>query len=102
MDGSEELLSTLYSDCETMENAFGAYPNPSHGSFSIFVKQFKSTGNAQIIIRDINGKVKYKEQVKLNIGANLYFIKDVFAPGVYTIELIDENYERRLIKHVVN
>jgi len=102
MDGSEELLSTLYSDCETMENAFGAYPNPSHGSFSIFWKQFKSTGNAQIIIRDINGKVKYKEQVKLNIGANLYFIKDVFAPGVYTIELIDENYERRLIKHVVN
>ncbi|NBY40180.1 MAG: T9SS C-terminal target domain-containing protein, partial [Flavobacteriia bacterium] len=102
MDGSEELLSTLYSDCETMENAFGAYPNPSHGSFSIFWKQFKSTGNAQIIIRDINGKVKYKEQVKLNIGANLYFIKEVFAPGVYTIELIDENYERRLIKHVVN
>jgi hypothetical protein len=40
--------------------------------------------------------------VKLNIGANLYFIKEVFAPGVYTIELIDENYERRLIKHVVN
>jgi hypothetical protein len=43
----------------------------------------------------------HQETVALNLGANLFMIKAHLAPGVYMIELIDDNYERRLIKHVV-
>jgi hypothetical protein len=100
-DGSEELLSTLYSDCDVATDEITSFPNPSHESFSIFWKQFNTSGDGTITIRDINGKTMHHETVALSLGANLFIIKEHLAPGVYMIELIDDNYERRLIKHVV-
>ena len=101
-DGSEELLSTLYSDCDEDTDEIATFPNPSHESFSIYWKQFNTSGDGTITIRDINGKTMHKETVALSLGANLFIIKEHLAPGVYMIELIDDNYERRLIKHVIN
>jgi hypothetical protein len=43
----------------------------------------------------------HHETVELSLGANLFIIKAPLAPGVYMIELMDDNYERSLIKHVV-
>ena len=100
-DGSEELLSTLYSDCDVATDEITSFPNPSHESFSIFWKQFNTSGDGTITIRDINGKTMHHETVALSLGANLFIIKEHLAPGVYMIELMDDNYERRLIKHVV-
>jgi hypothetical protein len=100
-DGSEELLSTLYSDCDVATDEITSFPNPSHESFSIFWKQFNTSGDGTITIRDINGKTMYHETVELSLGANLFIIKEHLAPGVYMIELMDDNYERKLIKHVV-
>jgi hypothetical protein len=101
-DGSEELLSTLYSDCDAETSEIASFPNPSHESFSIFWKQFNTSGDGTITIRDINGKTMHRETVALSLGANLFMIKAHLAPGVYMIELMDDNYERRLIKHVAN
>jgi hypothetical protein len=101
-DGSEELLSTLYSDCQTTQQEITSFPNPSSESFSIYWKQFNTSGDGNISIRDINGKIIYQETVPLSLGTNLFIIKEQLTPGVYMIELIDDNYERRLIKHVVN
>lgn len=101
-DGSEELLSTLYSDCDVETSEIASFPNPSQESFSIFWKQFNTSGDGTITIRDINGKTMHRETVALSLGANLFMIKAHLAPGVYMIELMDDNYERRLIKHVVN
>ena len=101
-DGSEEMLSTLYSDCDTETSEIASFPNPSHETFSIYWKQFNTSGDGTITIRDINGKTMHRETVALNLGANLFMIKAHLAPGVYMIELMDDNYERRLIKHVVN
>jgi len=100
-DGSEELLSTLYTDCDVTTDEITSFPNPSHESFSIFWKQFNTSGDGTITIRDINGKTMHHETVALSLGANLFIIKEHLAPGVYMIELMDDNYERRLIKHVV-
>jgi hypothetical protein len=100
-DGSEELLSTLYTDCDVATDEITSFPNPSHESFSIFWKQFNTSGDGTITIRDINGKTMHHETVALSLGANLFIIKEHLAPGVYMIELMDDNYERRLIKHVV-
>jgi len=100
-DGSEELLSTLYTDCDVATDEITSFPNPSHESFSIFWKQFNTSGDGTITIRDINGKTMHYETVELSLGANLFIIKEHLAPGVYMIELMDDNYERRLIKHVV-
>jgi hypothetical protein len=100
-DGSEELLSTLYTDCDVATDEITSFPNPSHESFSIFWKQFNTSGDGTITIRDINGKTMHHETVELSLGANLFIIKEHLAPGVYMIELMDDNYERRLIKHVV-
>jgi hypothetical protein len=101
-DGSEELLSTLYSDCDKANDEIASFPNPSHETFSIYWKQFNTSGDGTITIRDINGKTMHRETVALSLGANLIMIKAHLAPGVYMIELMDDNYERRLIKHVVN
>jgi hypothetical protein len=100
-DGSEELLSTLYSDCDAETSEIASFPNPSNETFSIYWKQFNTTGDGIITIRDINGKTMYREIVKLSLGANLFMIKAHLTPGVYIIELMDDNYERRLMKHVV-
>ncbi len=100
-DGSEELLSTLYSDCDVANDEIASFPNPSHETFSIYWKQFNTSGDGTITIRDINGKTVHRETVELSLGANLFMIKAYLAPGVYMIELMDDNYERRLIKHVV-
>jgi hypothetical protein len=101
-DGSEEMLSTLFSDCDTETSEIASFPNPSHETFSIYWKQFNTSGDGTITIRDINGKTMHRETVALSLGANLFMIKAHLAPGVYMIELMDDNYERRLIKHVVN
>jgi hypothetical protein len=101
-DGSEEMLSTLFSDCDTETSEIASFPNPSHETFSIYWKQFNTSGDGTITIRDINGKTMHHETVELSLGANLFIIKEHLAPGVYMIELMDDNYERRLIKHVVN
>jgi hypothetical protein len=100
-DGSEELLSTLYSDCDAETSEIASFPNPSNETLSIYWKQFNTTGDGIITIRDINGKTMYREIVKLSLGANLFMIKAHLTPGVYIIELMDDNYERRLMKHVV-
>jgi hypothetical protein len=100
-DGSEKLLSTLYTDCDVATDEITSFPNPSHESFSIFWKQFNTSGDGTITIRDINGKTMHHENVALSLGANLFIIKEHLAPGVYMIELMDDNYERKLIKHVV-
>jgi hypothetical protein len=100
-DGSEELLSTMYSDCNVAADEIASFPNPSDESFSIFWKQFNTSGDGTITIRDINGKTMHHETVALSLGANLFMIKAPLAPGVYIIELMDDNYERSLIKHVV-
>jgi hypothetical protein len=100
-DGSEELLSTMYSDCNVATDEIASFPNPSDESFSIFWKQFNTSGDGTITIRDINGKTMHHETVALSLGANLFMIKAPLAPGVYMIELMDDNYERSLIKHVV-
>jgi hypothetical protein len=102
MDGSEELLSTLFSECENTSGNIETFPNPSHGSFSIYWKQFKTKGDVKIIILNTNGQQVFQEKVALELGVNLFTIKADLAPGVYMIELIDVNYERKLIKHVVN
>jgi hypothetical protein len=101
-DGSEEMLSTLYSDCDAETSEIASFPNPSHETLSIYWKQFNTSGDGTITIRDINGKTMYRETVALSLGANLFMIKAHLAPGVYMIELMDDNYEQRLIKHVVN
>ncbi len=100
-DGSEEMLSTLYSDCDVATDEIASFPNPSHETFSIYWKQFNTSGDGTITIRDINGKTLHRETVELSLGANLFMIKAYLAPGVYMIELMDDDFERRLIKHVV-
>ena len=100
-DGSEEMLSTLYSDCDVATDEIASFPNPSHETFSIYWKQFNTSGDGTITIRDINGKTLHRETVELSLGANLFMMKAYLAPGVYMIELMDDNFERRLIKHVV-
>lgn len=102
IDGAQELLSTMYSECEGTNSNIESFPNPSLGSFSIYWKQFKTKGDAHISILNTNGKRVFYEKVVLDLGTNLFIIKADLAPGIYMIELIDDNYERRLIKHVVN
>jgi hypothetical protein len=102
MDGSEELLSTLFSECENTNSNIESFPNPSHGSFSIYWKQFKSKGDVKISILNTNGQQVFQEKVAVDLGVNLFNIKADLAPGVYMIELTDVNNERKLIKHVVN
>jgi hypothetical protein len=102
MDGSEELLSTLFSECENNNSNIESFPNPSHGSFSIYWKQFKSKGDVKISILNTNGQQVFQEKVALDLGVNLFNIKADLAPGVYMIELIDVNNERILLKHIAN
>jgi hypothetical protein len=102
MDGSEELLSTMFSECENTSGNIETFPNPSHGSFSIYWKQFKTKGDVKISILNTNGQQVFQEKVSLDLGVNLFNIKADLAPGVYMIELIDVNNERILLKHIVN
>jgi hypothetical protein len=102
MDGSEELLSTMFSECENTSGNIETFPNPSHGSFSIYWKQFKTKGDVKISILNTNGKQVFQEKVSLDLGVNLFTIKADLASGVYMIELIDVNNERILLKHIVN
>jgi hypothetical protein len=102
IDGAQEILSTMYSECEGTNSNIESFPNPSHESFSIHWKQFKTKGDAHISILNTNGKRVFYEKVVLDLGTNLFIIKADLAPGIYMIELIDDNFERKLIKHVVN
>ena len=66
-----------------------AYPNPT--KLDINVKLFAPTqGNAQIVVRDIAGKVVYTHNQMTTAGVNLLTIDaSNFAEGMYMILAID-------------
>lgn len=100
--GGYQIFPMRWSDLTICRNTIGIddnsdnlslsiYPNPSTGLFTITTSGL-SNSNAQLVIRDISGKIVYQENI---IQANQAFVKTIDisdkAKGVYFLNLVDGN-----------
>ena len=82
-------VGTYYMSQSKIENIFfDVYPNPSSGSFNIYL-ELPTTNNINITVFDINGRV-VKEISKDNFISQLFTFDD-FPSGIYTVLLNTDN-----------
>ncbi len=78
------------------ETEISIYPNPSEGKFYIEPGKKNSSSNYELLIKDINGKIIYKN--KLNKDKKFIDLKGT-APGTYFLEIRDNN--TKIIKPLI-
>lgn len=94
-----ELGSTTIS-CNSSEIGISAFPNPANSVISVVFNSEPKQEISSLTIKDINGKlIKVVSHQKSN-GKLVQIDIATFAPGVYTIEINDEEYQ--IIRFVKN
>ena len=88
-----DIVMSLEGIDELTTNGFNIYPNPSDGMFNI--KSERTLDNAQLFIRDINGKLILSEI--LNSDINKIDISNSPA-GIYLLQIITDN---KIINHKI-
>ncbi len=77
-------------------NDFKVYPNPSHGAFFVELNNLSIGESNYLIIRDISGKIIWKEQ----FNAVKKAVKpDNISSGMYFIEV--KNNKQQIIKKII-
>ncbi len=93
-------LSVGIEDNKANEVSFNIAPNPTNGQFTITTSKLTSA-NAQLIVRDISGKVIFEERI-ISSGSSFTKTFDLSgnAKGIYFITIIDGNgrFNKKLIK----
>lgn len=91
----KELVSNI--------SAYGIYPNPANNNVNIMIDAKEKANNAQVIIRDMTGKIVYNSAVYVNGGLNAYSINtSSFAPGTYIVTLTNgawKTAEKIVVQH---
>jgi hypothetical protein len=60
-------------------------------------------GNGVLSISDSKGNIVYTKQVQVEKGISLWNVSDLnLMPGVYFIQVVTENNQSKVIKHVKN
>jgi hypothetical protein len=104
VDGKNKIYGPISADCELEKELFYTFPNPSGtDGFSVLFNTKEFTGNGWLSISDANGTNIYRKNVEIEKGVTLWNIKEQnLAPGVYFIQISNENKESKVIKHIQN
>lgn len=83
--------------------AFSVFPNPANGDINVVMDVKDKSGNTQMLISDISGRIVYRGTVNVNTGLNAYYINSAsFAPGTYVVALSNGSWkvaEKLVVQH---
>jgi hypothetical protein len=102
IDGQEKLYDPILVKCSQNNASYiESYPNPSAETFNLIVKDSKMIGNCSVILRDNNGKIVHDFSIQVLDGLNLFVVNKTLNPGLYFIEVLNQNGHLITKKHVV-
>ena len=104
IDGKNEYYGPLHAACESDQDVFMSFPNPSgKDGFSVVLNSKTMKGIGLLTISDLKGNVVYTKRIEVQDGISLWHVSDTdLAPGVYFIQVSTENKSSKVIKHSLN
>ncbi len=82
--------------------SFTAYPNPSDNEFTLVINGLEISGETTLNVRDANAKLVRSVALEIQPGVNSFLVPDLeLAPGMYYIQLENDNYRSPSIKQSI-
>ncbi|MFN5417141.1 MAG: T9SS type A sorting domain-containing protein [Flavobacteriia bacterium] len=100
-DGQMRFDQILPLICDSKENLFYTFPNPSNSDFQLIVQRNKQIGNYILTISDINGKEIFQSEIEVKKGINIIPLMEKLNAGIYLISITNEEQQSETIKHIV-
>jgi len=101
-DGAQKIYGPVMSNCGSDDNVFMSFPNPSDAEFTIVMNGIKVSGETTLNVRDANGKLVRSVALEIQPGVNSFLVPDLqIAPGMYYLQLENDNYRSPSIKQSI-
>lgn len=101
-DGVQKIYGPVISNCGSDDNLFMSFPNPSDAEFTIVMNGLKVSGETTLNVRDGNGKLVRSVALDIQPGVNSFLVPDLeLAPGMYYLQLENDNYKSPSIKQSI-
>ena len=103
IDGTNKRYDPIAVSCEASSNGiFITYPNPSNEGFNILINDKELEGEMNMNIYSATGSITLQKRIVVKEGINVFMMNEKLLPGVYFIEVKDEQNKTKVIKHLVN
>ena len=100
-DGQMRFDQILPMKCDSRENLFYTFPNPSNSDCQLILQRNNQVGMYSLTVTDVNGKQIIVTEINLKKGINVYPISEKLVAGVYFITLTFAGQNGETIKHIV-
>ncbi|MBM3429703.1 MAG: T9SS type A sorting domain-containing protein, partial [Bacteroidetes bacterium] len=103
IDGTNKRYDPIAVSCEASSNGvFITYPNPSNDGFNVLINDNELEGEMNMNIYTATGSVAHQKRIVVKEGINVFMMNEKLLPGVYFIEVKDQQNKTKVIKHMVN
>jgi transcription antitermination factor NusG len=79
-----------------------SYPNPSNEGFNILINDKELEGEMNMNIYTSTGSIILQKRIEVKEGVNVFMVNEKLLPGLYFIELKDQNNNTKMIRHLIN
>jgi hypothetical protein len=103
IDGTNKRYDPIAVSCEASQNGiFMTYPNPSNEGFNIIINDKALEGEMNMNIYTSTGSIILQKRIEVKEGVNVFMVNEKLLPGLYFIELKDQNNNTKMIRHLIN
>jgi hypothetical protein len=103
IDGTNKRYDPIAVSCEASQNGiFMTYPNPSNEGFNIIINDKALEGEMNMNIYTSTGSIILQKRIEVKEGVNVFIVNEKLLPGLYFIELKDQNNNTKMIRHLIN
>jgi hypothetical protein len=103
IDGTNKRYDPIAVSCEASQNGiFMSYPNPSNEGFNIIINDKALEGEMNMNIYTSTGSIILQKRIEVKEGVNVFMVNEKLLPGLYFIELKDQNNNTKMIRHLIN
>jgi hypothetical protein len=102
-DGKKTIYDPLVLTCQD-ESPFKilVWPNPEETGFHLFINDAALVGESTLSLRNYAGEIVFKQNITCESGSTIFdFPKLNITPGIYFIQVSNECYFSKVIKHLV-
>jgi autotransporter-associated beta strand protein len=103
IDGTNKRYDPIAVSCEASQNGiFMSYPNPSNEGFNILINDKELEGEMNMNVYTATGSITLQKRIEVKEGINVFMMNEKLLPGLYFIELKDQNNNTKMIRHLIN
>ena len=101
-DGAESKFGPISVSCNSIENNYVLYPNPTAGSFNVELFNTEQE-TIQCAIYDLSGKLIYQRSQVITQGSTLLYFENLeLQKGSYIFKLISKNHNLKPVRIIID